>query len=71
MNLKFEVTHSHPIAVKQAARVAFADRLEVSVHVHAVAARIGQVIHATSEIDRGMATRNEAIGIGKNPVILQ
>ena len=71
MNLEFEVAHAHAIAVEQAARVALADRFAFVVHVHAVAAHVGEVIHAAAVVDRGMAARDVAVRVGQDPVVLQ
>jgi len=69
-DFEFEVTHAHAVAVEQAPRIAPADRFYFAVHVDAVAARVGEVIHATLVVDRGMTTRDIAVRIRKNPVVL-
>ena len=70
-DLEFEVAHAHAIAVEKAPRIALANGFHFAIHVDAVAAHVGQVVHAAFVVDRGVTSRDIAIGVRQNPVVLQ
>ena len=59
------------VAVEQAPRVALAYRFTVAVDVDTVAAGVNEVINSAFEIDARVTSGDVAIGVGKDPVVLQ
>ncbi len=66
-----EVAHVQMIAVEQTPRIAFADRLALVVHVHAVGADVDDVVNAALAVDRCVFPGDELVGVGQDPVVVQ
>ncbi len=67
----FEVAHPQVITVKQAARIAFANRFVLIVNVHAIGAEVGKVINSALVVDGGMASGDIPVGIRQDPFIFE